>query len=553
MDQNPVIDFIMAQNPCRSEEMDLNWSVVRIIKYIACSPHLTELDELVKSEIEAFKHREAGNRFYRERNLVKAMDCYNQSICYAQLDSEQLGMGYANRSAVCLEQGDYEYALFNIDLAKKHNYPEKQMPKLLVRERNCKQRIADGHSKGTVPSPRINLNVNTNPRIPFLANGIAMTYDSRFGRGLIAEKDFNVGDMILDEKIELGAHNFFMSYLQCNQCFANYSQLLIPCPTCVLFMYCSKECRELSWKLYHRFECGVASKLCCVSGSGDMIFPRLFFYGLSQFGDDLQAMMEYCEKKVSRESNPLDVDYTNLDRLDVFKTLHNTHRRKLESSQGGKRGVASYYVVYLMNPAVRSIIRTESHRRFFLRSLLLYSSMLYPLATTHSIDGHLSAVVRPIGSLLNHSCDPHAIQTFDSGRWKVILIRPVQKGEQIFMTYGPAWWQQTPAVVMTFKCQCVVCDQGKAGQEWHSLKMRQYSSKALLKDMRVLNEIFEKDDVHIAARLIALQQFIKRYAHYHPNATFLAGMLQHYSNFLTKACTIEEDALVRAKLQAKFV
>uniref|UniRef100_A0A1Q3EXY0 SET domain-containing protein n=1 Tax=Culex tarsalis TaxID=7177 RepID=A0A1Q3EXY0_CULTA len=552
MDQNPVIDFIMAQNPCRSEEMDLNWSVVRIIKYIACSPHLTELDELVKSEIEAFKHREAGNRFYRERNLVKAMDCYNQSICYAQLDSEQLGMGYANRSAVCLEQGDYEYALFNIDLAKKHNYPEKQMPKLLVRERNCKQRIADGHSKGTVPSPRINLNVNTNPRIPFLANGIAMTYDSRFGRGLIAEKDFNVGDMILDEKIELGAHNFFMSYLQCNQCFANYSQLLIPCPTCVLFMYCSKECRELSWKLYHRFECGVASKLCCVSGSGDMIFPRLFFYGLSQFGDDLQAMMEYCENRVGDVPNPLELDYTNPDRMGLFKALHNTLPRSLDLSPSGKRVAASYFVAFLMNPAVTSIIRTASHRQFFLWCLMMYSRTVHPLATAIFNNGHMSAAIRPIGSLLNHSCDPHAIQRFHSGRWKVILIRPVQKGEQIFATYGPTWWQPIPGAKLLFKCECVVCDEGKAGQKWHSLKARPFPPKAV-KDIRVFTEIFEKDDVHIATRLIALQQFIKRYAYYHPNEAVLGGMLRRYSYHLTMVFQTEDQALVRAKLQAEFV
>ncbi|XP_039445993.1 SET and MYND domain-containing protein 4-like [Culex pipiens pallens] len=549
--EDSMISDLLAKNPCRSGELDLNWPVERIIKYVAGSSQLAGLEELCKSDLEASKLREFGNHFYRLRNLVEATFCYNQAICHAPPDSEQLGMGYANRSAICFEMRDYEMALFNIQMAKKHNYPDKLMAKLLERERNCRQRIADGHSKGTVPNPRMGFNVDINPRIPFLAKGIAMGYDPRFGRGLVAEKDFNAGDLILDETSELFAHDFNLCFKHCSQCSANVCQILIPCRTCVLFMYCSEECRELHWKLFHRFECGVVTKLCCVSGTGDIITPRFFFYGLTQFGDDLQAMMEYCEKEVSTQSNPLELDFANLDRMEWFRVLHNTHPRGLDSSPGGKRAVASYFVVFLMNPVVKSIIRTESHRQFFLRSLLRYSSMIHPLATTFfTSDGHMFAAVLPIGSLLNHSCDPHAIQSLNYGRRKVILVRPVRKGEQIFVSYGPIWWRHIPGAVLPFKCRCVVCDQ--PDREWHSLKGRPIPPKAV-KDMLVLKEIYEKADVHPATKLIALQQFMKRYARHHPNEAFLGNFLKVYCSFLEMACETEGQRLVRARLQAELV
>ncbi|KAL9705297.1 hypothetical protein quinque_008815 [Culex quinquefasciatus] len=52
----------------------------------------------------------------------------------------------------------------------------KLMPKLRVRELNCEQQIAAGRLKGTVPSPRIDINFDTNPKIPFLAKGMRVDH-----------------------------------------------------------------------------------------------------------------------------------------------------------------------------------------------------------------------------------------------------------------------------------------------------------------------------------------------------------------------------------------
>ncbi|EDS27721.1 target of rapamycin [Culex quinquefasciatus] len=158
------------------------------------------------------------------------------------------------RSAVYFEQGEYAFALYNIDLAKKHDYPEKLMPKLRVRELNCKQQIAAGRSKGTVPSPRMDINVDTNPKIPFLAKGIKV--DHR--RILVAEKDLNPGT----SSIRMSG----------------------------------------------------TTKLRNCSNFNLLSTPRLFIYGLSLFDDNLAELKRFCEANEGAELNRFELDYSNLDR-----------------------------------------------------------------------------------------------------------------------------------------------------------------------------------------------------------------------------------------------
>ncbi|KAL9702863.1 hypothetical protein quinque_006381 [Culex quinquefasciatus] len=489
-----------------------------VLQLVERDGQLDSVQELGKCNSTAATLRTTANRLYRERQFDDALICYNESICYAEPGSDQLGMAYGNRSAVYYEQGEFELALYNIDLAKRNNYPERLLRKLLARELNCKQQIAAGHSKGTVPCPRMDINVDTNPRIPFLAKGIVMTYDPKFGRGLYAEREFNPGDIIINEKLELCGLDYGYVYRHCNQCGSDVSYSLIPCPACTFCMYCSEECLELNWKFFHRFECGVATKLCSVSCITDMLFVRLFLYGLSQFGDDLQAMMEFCEPEVTELSNPLKLDYTNLNRLEVFKAMHNTKPRVGvdDNEDVVKCTAACYYVVFLNNPVVNSIISTAAHRQFFHQSLLRYTRVALALMTSCvNTYGQTINVIRPIGSLFNHSCDPNATMVVDSGGAKVILLRPLGKGEQIFISNGPTWWLPEVSKALHFKCQCVACDQRPRGREWRKPMERPLPPKAR-QDIQTLQAIIRWENPNNAARLNAIQQFVKRYTHLHP-------------------------------------
>lgn len=513
---------------------------------------LDSVRELAKSNATAAKLRNAANRLYLEGKLEDALVGYNESICYAEPGTDQLGMGYANRSAVYFEQDEYEFALYNIHLAKEHNYPERLWPKLQARKDKCKQQIAKGNSRKTVPCPRMDINVDTNPRIPFLADGIKMNYDPKFGRGLVAERDFQPGDIILNEKLEMCAIDSGLFYRNCGQCGAQLNFSLIPCPTCTFSMYCNQECLELNWQLYHRFECGVATKLCSVSRSAIGIFTRFFFYGLTQFEDDLQAMMDYCERDVTTASNPLELDFTNPNRLEIFKAVHNSvPRLEISIEHVMNPTVATNYVALLKNPSISRIIRKVAHRRFFLKSVLMYFRLTFAQMTFASYEQDPAVcVVRPIGSLISHSCDPNVITNLESNSAKVFVLRPIRKGEQIFTFYEQTWWLDGPGEMCHFKCQCIVCDQGQRGQNWHKLRQRPLPQKAR-DDLIALQQFVNHPNK--ATRLNETQQFIKRYAHLHPQAPEWGYVLRSYYCNLCQADREGNVALSRAELQAAFV
>uniref|UniRef100_A0A8D8KL58 (northern house mosquito) hypothetical protein n=1 Tax=Culex pipiens TaxID=7175 RepID=A0A8D8KL58_CULPI len=77
---------------------------------------LSNVEEPVKGNAKAAHFRQQGNHFYLAKRYEKALEKYNESICYAEAGSDQLAMGYANRSAIYFEQGEYEFALLNIGL-----------------------------------------------------------------------------------------------------------------------------------------------------------------------------------------------------------------------------------------------------------------------------------------------------------------------------------------------------------------------------------------------------------------------------------------------------
>ncbi|EDS42273.1 conserved hypothetical protein [Culex quinquefasciatus] len=532
-------------------KVDREATLQEFLKSVTETIRSQNVTEMHKCSAKAAKLRNVGNRHFLDRKFQDALACYNESICFADPNSDQLAMGYANRSAVYYEQDEYEFALLNIDLAKKNNYPEKLMPKLLARELNCKQRIAGGRSKNATPRTRMSVNVDTNPRIPFLADGIGMNYEPKFGRGLIAEKDFNPGDIILEEKSELCGVDFNLSYRNCNHCSSRFNYSLIPCPTCPFMMYCSQECLEQNWNLFHRFECCVVTKLYSVSSLSSMMHPRLFFYGLTQFDEDLRAMMKYCEKEINGKFNPLDLDYTNPNRLELFKAYHNTQPAvDPENDHFFKILACGYYVMYLKNPAVNSIIRTEPQRRFFLRSLLQYIRIGFSMAS-YSIDarGRAIGTLTPIDSLINHSCDPHAATFICSGTIKVVLLRPVRRGEQIFTSYGPVWWEEESGNKTPFTCRCVYCDRGPAGRRWRALIDRDFPLGAV-DDLQKLHDIALRMDFNNAAKLNALKQFIKKHARHYPERNF-GTVLDSYRMLLVAMNRTDVEALERARAWAE--
>lgn len=514
--------------------------------FVARHDQLISAPEVAKDDGMAIRCRQAGNRAFSCLQFEPALGQYNRSICFAEPGSEQLGLGFGCRSALYFELGEYEFALYNIELAKRHNYPEKLLPKLLAREANCKERIDEGHSKGAVPVSKLDINVDANRCIPILANGIDMTQYEDMGRGLVAVHDFNAGDLILNEKIELCFGSFERSYSNCAHCGAEFRSSLIPCPGCVAFMYCGKKCRNEDFRTVHRFECAVATKLSNVTYANMLITARLFFHGLTTFKDNITEYLNYCWSYAAIGSKPFDLDFPNPDPLDAYKVLHHaTPNRNRTMEHLLKLSVAAFQLVFLKNPLVASMFYTAAHRNAMLRCLLLHGRVCSSLALNQEDDrGGWLGALSPIATLVNHSCDPNAAAFVDSGTIKIAVLRPIQRGDQISIAYPPVWWNAHDGSEQAFLCKCAVC--GPDGAQWH--EAHQQMSPISPEAKRELSEKIE-EQIPLCEKFQHMVQILARDGH-HPGEMF-GEVVKRYHDLLAEEVRQRSEQSDRARLMLR--
>lgn len=194
----------------------------------------------VKSNIKSESLRGDGNKFYSQRNFHDALLKYNESLCFAELESENLGLAYANRSAVYFEMKFYERCLKNIELAKQNRYPEKNLEILLKREKKCNESINQSE-KLTDPWNFFKLSYPPSKKLPFIANCLEVDCNEQFGRFIVTNRQLNVGDVVAIEKpfcsvllaespfVEIPTSNILQNCTNCLK--ANYLDL-IPCESC---------------------------------------------------------------------------------------------------------------------------------------------------------------------------------------------------------------------------------------------------------------------------------------------------------------------------------
>ncbi|XP_065081821.1 SET and MYND domain-containing protein DDB_G0273589-like [Ochlerotatus camptorhynchus] len=507
--------------------------------------------DLLKSNKKASEVRLVGNRLFLAKDSKAALEKYNESICWAEGNSEDLGIGYANRSAIYYDMEEYELSLHNIELAKKHSYPQRLMPKLLARELNCKEKITNGHSKRVQRCLKLAMNVEVNPKRPFMAAGIEQKELPSYGRSMVAERAFKAGDVILQEQAILTSISPELKFKNCNHCSVDNFHSLIPCPNCVSVMYCSVECLEKGLKFSHRFECGIAEKLHHISYGSSRIFmgTRAFFYGLTLFNDDVQKMMEYCKANDRTGADPFTLDYTDYDPLEEFKIFHKAKlpTNKFLYEDSFRFYAAVYYSIYIKHPLVRSIVTTRAQKDFMLHSFLDYMRIIgfLIIGPRQNFTNQLYS----IASVCNHSCDPNTAAATYFGQLKFIAIRPISKGDQILVSYGPLAREYSDnerrqAIKMYhFNCLCDACNVVQ-------LRCKLSAAKKLppipYKHLITVQKLIEDPNTNDAGKLNMLQQFAERYVYAHPRNDYVV-LLDIYRELLLTMFTKEVQDQLRAK------
>lgn len=126
-----------------------------------------------------------GNRKFCAGQWSAAMNQYNKSLCFAQINSENCALAYAKRAECFFEMEFYRKALNDIELAYRANIPKRFHAKLDECKQKCHKMSCQTQRQAIDP---IRLSFEANKQYPCMANVLELKQDPEFGRHLVARQ-----------------------------------------------------------------------------------------------------------------------------------------------------------------------------------------------------------------------------------------------------------------------------------------------------------------------------------------------------------------------------
>ncbi|KAJ8098347.1 hypothetical protein POJ06DRAFT_149856 [Lipomyces tetrasporus] len=256
------------------------------------------------------------------------------------------------------------------------------------------------------------------------------------GNGLVVAKNFPAYSEIFRKVPEVSVPDSGYRSRICANCFlfepatgdsiqAGSVAKVFSCGKCRSTYYCSRECQLQDWKAYHRRECKILGTLAPqVPPSTVILLMRI----LLMQGDKRQRFYSAMETLKS----------------------HIDDRRKTED----------FETLVVMSKGAKEYSGTELSLEAVVEMLckIMTNSFSIPLPTYDIVGIIFDTSV----SLINHSCDPNAVIVFDKNMLMVRAVRPIKKGEEIYITYTDNAMpmprrKEALRTQYFFDCQCTAC------------------------------------------------------------------------------------------------
>uniref|UniRef100_T1GUG9 MYND-type domain-containing protein n=1 Tax=Megaselia scalaris TaxID=36166 RepID=T1GUG9_MEGSC len=345
---------------------------------------LTENYQRVKKE---------GNENFslKSRNYFRALELYNKSICYSLSDSENISIGYANRSAVLFELKNYQQCLENISMARKANFPQRLMHKLDKRENDCKKLLTQAQATD-LKSHEFVLSHESHQTVPFISNCLEMGCSKEEGRFIYTKTALNVGDVVAMEDPYCTALLPAMRYIRCAYCTKEACFTLIPCGNCTSAMFCSEDCREKGWREFHKYECPIIDFLLDSCTKIHLTALRTCFVTLSLFSN-INECRAFCENSDNIDKNVFDLNYKEISKLEEYRAVH-------------------------------GLVTNEEKRPV---------NDLFQRAT---LGATIKNILLEFTPLLNHSCAPNVVRIHKGTTAILFVLRNIEANGKLYDNYG---------------------------------------------------------------------------------------------------------------------
>lgn len=411
-----------------------------------------------KNNTKSAEFREIANKYFSKQTnacFLDALKWYNKSICYAEIDSEHLSLGYSNRSAVYFELKLYAECLQNIELAQNVlGFPSRLSEKLGKRANDCRRLMKNNNLKNrsdrTKNPVEPSLSFPSHENVPYIANCLELRKSVEFGRHVITNCDLRVGQIIAIEEPFCTSLSDSVQYERCENCCLEKSRNLIPCKECTVVMFCGEECRVEACNRFHKLECPIIDVINRRLRSSDhRISLRAALCALSHF-KSIDALKTFIEETGDQDNNVFDVKFT--DQTAKYAAVYSMQRASDVGYPEVVRTILREVCLILLSKskeladqesseqAIKTLVEI-SHKHFL--STLVNRSVIADIAISmdmfrnNMVNEHRDPTIGlyPFRFLLNHSCHPNICSSTNGNKIVIIVLRPITAGEQIFDSY----------------------------------------------------------------------------------------------------------------------
>lgn len=394
------------------------------------------------------KFRTDGNMYFKQGMWVEAMDFYNQSLYFAETGTKNVSFVYANRATCFLNMREYEKCLIDINLAVKAKYPEHSMPKLMKRKADCIKWMKK-HVEAEPFDPK--LSFKANEQFPCMADVLEIQQNDEFGRYVVARSDIEIGQTVLVEEnfVSIAAGYDRVNCFECLQIKKNF----IPCATCSDALFCSTDCQERSE--IHKVSCGATIHRM---PNNVRYIAKSILVALNSF-TNAEDLMDFVEKTLSKRATQVPVAANDVkSKYAVFLSLQPAKQAALD--------IETVYKVFTGLLDV-SFIKTMFDSKQSQRFLMHLIGEHFLIISNNSYGGSLSSAssigtTALVMSLFNHACAPNVFNSSAANKEICITMRPIKKGEQLFVKYlcGDRTTRQRQDMLLNqwnFLCKCDKC------------------------------------------------------------------------------------------------
>ncbi|XP_031637912.1 SET and MYND domain-containing protein 4-like [Contarinia nasturtii] len=404
--------------------------------------------------------------------LYATIQLYNQCLCFAEIGSKNVGFAYANRAICFLHCGKHSECFKDIELAIAANHPPELLPDLMKLKQECEgnlekfkkmnNRSCHTQSYGKrVIDPQ--LSFSPHEKFPCMANVLEIQENEEFGRHVVATCDIAVGQTVLVEENYVSQSSKSFNLVHCGTCL-QYSGSLFPCSKCTDVMFCSETCQNQN-ELHHKF-CGANFERM---PSHIRFIIRSMLIGIIAF-TSAEEMMEFVENTLAKRTTQ--VPEAANDEKSKYALFLN-----LKGPRGDKFDVETTYKVYtgLLDIAlIKSMFDSQQSQRFLMHFAAEHVSIISSLIVARNSNFNPLAcrptirAIPNVFSLFNHSCAANLLNLSFGNSEVCITIRPIKKGDQLFVKYLDAGIQSKPRSrrrrqdallkYWGFLCKCDKCE-----------------------------------------------------------------------------------------------